>query len=116
MKKTILILGALAIVCLVVLLLNPDRLDPNHPAGKTIYYTVIDQQEPTKDTNGRYNYTLTGYTAGGQQKKLDFSTGMELQEGTCVKLYQAPLRGITHWEEISVDELPEAARQLTGQP
>ncbi|GIP19192.1 hypothetical protein J40TS1_48340 [Paenibacillus montaniterrae] len=113
MKRTIFaILGLVVIIVasLWMFFFTPDKLTPENPAGKKIYYTVVAGQG-VQDTNGRYGYELTAYNEKGKEKKLEFSAGKQLREGAYIQLYHTLLRGVTHWEEISFEDLPADVRQ-----
>ncbi|MGF6357270.1 uncharacterized protein (TIGR01655 family) [Paenibacillus sp. 4624] len=116
MKKSLSILALVLVIltCLWLIFMDPAKLTPDNPAGKTTYYTVVNQTEVNKDENGRYSYELVGYTDEGKSKTLNFSTGKLLKSGAYLKLYVASIRGVTHWEEVTADELPAQAKQLTS--
>ncbi|MHC1723811.1 MAG: YxeA family protein [Aminipila sp.] len=114
MKKLIMIIGLVVIIlgALFVFFLNPDKIDPESPTGKTIYYTQISNQEVEVNDNNRYEYVLTCYDEKGKEKSLNFTTGKKLKEGAYVKLYVAPLRGVTYWEETAEKDLPENVKDV----
>ncbi|MDM5246634.1 MULTISPECIES: YxeA family protein [unclassified Lysinibacillus] len=112
MKKILLMLGLVIVlggVCL-WFFLTPEKLTPENPAGKTIYYTII-SDSGIHDNNGRYDYELTAYNKNGKEKKLEFSAGKQLREGAYIQLNYTRIRGVTYWEEIAFEELPEAVQQ-----
>ncbi|GIO41411.1 YxeA family protein [Paenibacillus apis] len=112
MKKILLVLGLIIVIaaCLWMIFFTPEKLTPGNPAGKTVYYSMI-IGPGVHDGNERYNYEITAYNDKGQEKKLDFSAGKQLKEGAYIQLYYTLIRGVTHWEEISFEDLPEAVRQ-----
>jgi uncharacterized protein (TIGR01655 family) len=112
MKKILLVLGLIIVIgaCLLMFFFTPDKLTPENPAGKTVYYTMI-TGPGNKGENGRYGYELTAYNEKGKEKKLNFSTGKQLREGAYVQLYYTLIRGVTHWEEVTLEELPKAVQQ-----
>ncbi|MCE5169841.1 YxeA family protein [Paenibacillus profundus] len=112
MKKILLVLGLILVVgaCLLMFFFNSEKLTPENSAGKTIYYTMITGLG-VQDENGRYNYELTSYNEKGKEKKLGFSAGKQLREGAYVQLYNTLIRGVTYWEEVTFEELPEAVQQ-----
>lgn len=60
--------------CLLMFLMTPDKLIPDSPAGKTVYYTkVIDFGVLNEDK--RYDYKLTAYNKKGKEKSLSFRRG-----------------------------------------
>ncbi|MFS0612974.1 YxeA family protein [Lederbergia ruris] len=113
MKKILLILGLIIVagVCLFMFFYNPDKLIPDNPAGKTIYYTMITGPGSQGDSE-RYNYELTAYNEEGEEKQLSFSAGKQLREGAYLQLYYTRIFGVRHWEEITFEELPKAVQQL----
>lgn len=114
MKRKFILLALMIVVlaCFCFFLIDPQKLTPDHPAGKKIYYTIVDHAPIGQGDNGRYNYELTGYTAQGNTKKLSFTASKQLQDNASLKLYVTHTRGVTHWEEISQEELPEQVKQL----
>ncbi|NOU64083.1 YxeA family protein [Paenibacillus sp. LMG 31461] len=88
---------------------SSEKLMPENSAGKTIYYTMITGLG-IQDENGRYNHELTSYNEKGKEKKLGFSARKQLREGAYVQLYNTLIRGVTHWEEVTFEELPEAVQ------
>ncbi|MDQ0300379.1 uncharacterized protein (TIGR01655 family) [Salibacterium salarium] len=112
MKKILLIPGLIIVagVCLSMIFYNPDKLEPENPAGKTIYYTEI-TGAGSQGESGRYNYELTAYDEKGEEKNLSFSAGKQLREGAYIQLYHALIRGITHWEEVTFEEMPDAVQE-----
>lgn len=107
-------LGLIIVIgtCLWMFFFSSEKLTPENSAGKTIYYTMVTGLG-IQDENGRYNYELTSYNEKGKVKKLGFSAGKQLREGTYVQLYNTLIRGVTHWEEVTFEELPEAVQRQT---
>lgn len=116
MKKAFTILALILVIltCLWLFFMDPAKLTPDNPAGKTTYYTIVNQPTVNKDDNGRYAYELVGYTEEGKSTILHFSTSKILKNGAYLKLYASSLRGVTHWEEVTADDLPGHARKLTS--
>lgn len=114
MKKIILIAALLfaAIVAFGIFFLAPERLAPDDPEGKTLYYAQINSNEAMKNKNGRYEYSLLAFDSQGSQKQLDFTTSKQLREGAYLELYTTRLRGVTDWHEIPYDSLPENIRRI----
>lgn len=112
MKKILLMLGIILVIgaCVWMFFLTPGKLTPENPAGKTIYYAMI-TDPGVQDKNERYDYELTAYNEKGKEKKLEFSAGKPLRKGAYVELYYTRIRGVTYWEEVTFEELPEAVRQ-----
>ncbi|GIN73288.1 membrane protein [Bacillus sp. J14TS2] len=88
---------------------SADKLSPDNPKGKEIYYTVI-TGEGTEGDSGRYNYEVLAYDEDAKEKEIEFSASYQLREGAYIQLYRTKLRGVTHWEEVSLEELPEAVQ------
>lgn len=112
MKKILLMLGLIIVLgaCMWFFFLTSEKLTPENPAGKTIYYTMI-SDSGIQDNNGRYDYELTAYDKKGKEKKLEFSAGKQLREGAYIQLNYTRVRGVTYWEEVDFEELPEAVQQ-----
>lgn len=110
-----LLVPALAgLACLWLIFMDPAKLKPDNPAGKTIYYAVAGPPAADRNGNDRYVYELTGYTDRGKSKKLRFSASKQLRQGAYLMLYATPLRGVTHWEEVTADELAGEAKRLVN--
>ncbi|MEH7456407.1 YxeA family protein [Bacillus sp. JJ1127] len=111
MKKILLVLGFIIVIgaCSLMLFFSPEKLTPDNPAGKTIYYTEI-TGSGVRDKNECYAYELTAYNEK-EKKKISFSAKKQLREGAYVQLYYTLIRGVTHWEEINFKELPEVVQQ-----
>ena len=81
--------------------------------GQEPYYTQIDNSrcvEIVPDAGMTHEYTLTAYDTEGQAKDITFRTERVLRERAYLKLTVAPLRGVINWEEVSLDDMPQAAR------
>lgn len=89
--------------------------------GATPYYTRIDntrieEQTPSggviDPTGGMpYRYTLTAYGEKGNKTELSFGTSRILREGAYLKLTTLPMRGVTNWEEVAWEDLPEKVQE-----
>lgn len=114
MKKMMLMLALLvtAVVAFFFFFFTPDRLTPENPAGKTIYYTVVDNTPFQQNADGRYEYELASYDKQGGEKKLSFTASKPLREGACLELYTAAFRGVTYWQEVPFTDLPSAVQQI----
>ncbi|WP_025025947.1 YxeA family protein [Caldalkalibacillus mannanilyticus] len=112
MKKKLLILGSIILigVCLCFYFFSPEKLTPDHPAGKNMYYTMI-IESGVQGENGRYDYKLPTYNEEGKERELVFSARKQLREGAYVQLYHTFFRGVTYWKEVGFEELPEAVQQ-----
>jgi len=115
MKRGVTLVSLFMIVIIIgaaVYFMNPDRLTPDNPAGKTIYYTIINNSQIESDNNERYNYSLDVYNKQGKKKELTFSASKQLHEGALLELYVTPLRGVTFWQEIQPKQLPARIRNI----
>lgn len=119
MKKKIfflvffLLIIALAVYIITAWFLNPERLTPENSKGKKVYYTVVDNTNVKQSTtDDRYNYILPCYDEKGIEEELTFSASKKLREGAYLKLYFTNLRGVTYWQEVEFDELPEGVQKI----
>lgn len=117
MKKTerLLIVMSLVVIIIIafsVFFYNPDKLPPENPEGKTLYYTKIFNDERKLNDNQRYEYPLDAYDERGNKKALTFSSSKQLREEAYIELYVAPFRGVTYWQEVQFDELPEQVQRV----
>lgn len=112
MKSKLRIIGLIILVgiCLVLFFYDPNKLTPENPAGKDEYYTMI-TGSGTEGDNERYNYEVIAYDEHGEQREVNFSSSKQLREGAYVQLLYAPIRGVTYWEEVTFEELPEEVQQ-----
>lgn len=60
---------------------NPDRLTPENPEEKTIYYTMIINDDIKSNSQKRYEYTLDAYNEKGEKELLTFTSSKQLREG-----------------------------------
>lgn len=84
------------------------------------YYTQIDNTKRKENTSTGgvihfdgsqpYHYTLRCYDENGDGKDLTFGASKELREGAFLHLTVIPIRGVTIWEEVQYDDLPEAVQ------
>ncbi|MBN6187779.1 YxeA family protein [Aneurinibacillus sp. BA2021] len=91
---------------------NPDRLTPENPKGKTSYYTMIVNDGTKLNDEQRYEYTLDAYDQRGEKKALTFTSSKQLREGVYLELYVAPFRGVTYWQEMQLDKLPDRVKDV----
>ena len=112
MKRIMLVSGLLLVIAasLGLFFLNAEKLTPDDPAGKKIYYTRI-KGSGYQDVDARYHYLLMAYNKSGKEKELAFSAGKELEEGAYIQLYDTWIRGVTHWQEVAFEELPQAVQE-----
>lgn len=89
--------------------------------AREFYYVRIDNtkietlgsRKGVIDFNGgmEYGYTLTGYNERGEKKSVFFGANRRLKDGAFLKLSVVPVRGVTEWEEVIFEEMPEAVRK-----
>lgn len=82
--------------------------------GSRDMYTQIDNSrcvEITPDAGMTHEYTLTAYDAEGEAEEITFRTERVLRDSAYLKLTVAPLRGVVSWEEVQLDEMPQAAEE-----
>ena len=93
--------------------------------GGSDYYTVInDAGEHDTEVSDEgvveniYRYTQTAYSASGDVKtvKMNEHRSAPLKEGAYLKLLVNPNKGVISWEEVSEEDVPQAAlEKLTPQ-
>lgn len=54
---------------------------------------------------------MIAYDEKKKERGTKFSAGKKLREGAYIQLYYTMIRGVTYWEEVSFEELPEAVQQ-----
>lgn len=89
-------------------------------SGANTYFTCVDNTKVEKQTSSGgvidptggmpYRYTLDAYDEKGAKTEIGFGTSRVLREGAYLKLTTAPLRGVTAWEEVTWEDLPEKVR------
>ncbi|MEI3612708.1 YxeA family protein [Pseudogracilibacillus sp. SO30301A] len=116
MKTTTkLLVSGLIIIILVafsVFLFNHDQLTPKNPEGKTVYYTMIVNDDIKSNSQKRYEYTLDAYNEKGEKEPLTFTSSKQLREGAYLELYVASFRGVTYWQEIQLNDLPDQVKDI----
>lgn len=120
MKKIVIMIVVLAITAAVFFIRIVFSDD-----AREFYYVRIDNSAienlgPRKgviDFNGgmEYGYKLIGYNEWGAEKNVSFGTNRQLREGAYLKLSVVPIRGVTEWEEVIFEEMPEAVREKMKQ-
>lgn len=113
--KKILLIGGLVLITIVsysMFFFSPDRLTPENPAGKKIYYTVIHSEPKILNDEERYEYHVVGYDKKGNEKDLHFTASKILKDGAYLELYTTTLRGVTYWQEIQYEQLPKKLQKI----
>lgn len=104
------VLGALMVGALagVFYLTNTDN-------ASTWYVRVDDAvaQDKSTDDEELWEYTLDACNENGEHRQLTFTAGKRLRDGAYLKLKYLPVREVTSWEEVQVDQLPQAVREGT---
>ncbi|WP_242143006.1 MULTISPECIES: YxeA family protein [unclassified Bacillus cereus group] len=110
--KKIIILGFIIMISIGFWmgLFSRERLIPDSPSGKVMYYTKIKSPGIQNETR-RYNYELFAYNQQGKKKKLVFSARKQLRKESYIRLYHTLFRGVTYWEEVQLEELPKVVKQ-----
>jgi uncharacterized protein (TIGR01655 family) len=118
MKKTTKLLAAgvvliiVMVVAFFIFFFNPARLTPKNPEGKTCYYTMIVNDDIKLNDEEEYKYTLDAYNKNGKKKTLTFISNKQLREGAYLELFVTPFRGVTYWQEVQLDELPDQTKNV----
>ena len=119
MKKIILVTTAMTVLISLFFLRMVFSND-----AREFYYVKIDNgkieslgaRKGVIDFDGgmAYKYTLTGFNERGEEKTVSFGVNRHLKEGAYLKLSVVPIRGVTEWEEVIFEEMPEAVRGKIG--
>ncbi|RJX40470.1 YxeA family protein [Paenibacillus pinisoli] len=108
------IVGGCALLGLITLqTLNFNRL------GADAYYTKIEGagakvNDNMPDDYIRYEYDLPAYKGDGASAKLPFTAAKQLRQGAYLKLFVKEGKGVTSYQEVSFDDIPEAAQKMFG--
>ena len=100
------------VIAFFIFFFNPARLTPENSKGKTCYYTMIVNDDTKLKVEEEYEYTLDAYNKKGKKKTLTFISSKQLREGAYLELYVTPLRGVTYWQEVQLDELPDKVKSV----
>ncbi|KPV58597.1 membrane protein [Paenibacillus sp. A3] len=86
--------------------------------GTDVYYTQIQGQGKKledKLDNGeimvRFEYELPAFDKNGQQKTFKFSAPKQLREKAYLSLFVKDGKGVTSYQEVTKEELPQKASQ-----
>lgn len=82
----------------------------------TVSYVRVDDAlaRPFVDEGGDgelWEYELEACDAAGARSQVVFTAHKRLRDGAFLMLRSLPIRGVVSWEEVSIDELPQAARE-----
>jgi len=112
MKKVI--IASLALIVAVIGLVNIDwqRLGKDHVYVQVGEVTEV--EETTLDSGDvvrRYVYSTDALTKDGETQAVTFTAAKELRSGAYLKLYVKNKDEVTSYDEVSVADVPEAARE-----
>ncbi|TDQ37369.1 YxeA family protein [Aureibacillus halotolerans] len=107
MKKLLIAIIIIVVVVAsfyLVYLFNREDLDRFNPLIEQEYvYAQI--TEAPEEANGRYKYTLTGFTGSGESKTVVFTTSIVLDSSTYVKVLAKGLYAESY-EMVEEDDVP----------
>ncbi|EUJ33296.1 hypothetical protein MFLO_04130 [Listeria floridensis FSL S10-1187] len=116
MKKSLIVIITIAVIILGLAFAVGYYFKNYNHIGADNYYVYIDkdgQKETSKDSTGetfvQYKYTLMGYNKNGDSKELAFTAQKNLRNGAYLKIYYKKDKGVTSYEEVSKNDLPEKA-------
>lgn len=85
--------------------------------GADVYYTQIQGQgKEMKDCIGmgetwvRYEYELLAFDKKGERTTLGFTADKQLREKAYLRLYVKVGKGVTSYQEVTQEELPEKVK------
>lgn len=112
MKKGI--IASLVLIVAVIGLFNIDwqRLGKDHVYVQVGEVTEV--EETTLDSGDvvrRYVYSTEALTKDGDEQAITFTATKELRNGAYLKLYVKNKDEVTSYDEVSVADVPEAARE-----
>ena len=120
MKKIIFAIGA---VFLALLIVCGVMMFSKNGAGYC--YTKVDSS-CMKEQSGvrtgvvdftggmKYLYTQPAYKDNGDAQTVTFGSNKVLREGAYLKLTVSVVRGVTDWEEVKFEDLPEKVQEKIG--
>ncbi|MGM1046644.1 MAG: YxeA family protein [Bacillota bacterium] len=116
MKKIIISVSVIAVLVIGFLIfiqnVNINRI------GADEYFVQIKgegEKLDVKAANGQhfedYKYTLQAINKEGQEKMMTFTAQKQLRQEAFLRLYVKEEKGVTSWQEVTKDELPEKAKE-----
>lgn len=85
--------------------------------GADQYYTKIIGQATELEDKGpdgtiytRYEYELLAHDSDGNKEVLTFTANKPLREDAYLRLYVKDEKGVTSYEEVSVEDLPKSMK------
>lgn len=114
----------IGLVLTVVLIFGGLKIAETVVMGGTDYYVQITddgtktiEQDDSGNSMTKYKYQLTGYDKEGNAKVLDFSAFKDrpLKRDAYLKLTWNQKKGVTSYEEVQKNDLPQKAEKKLGQ-
>ncbi|MGG4454012.1 YxeA family protein [Brevibacillus porteri] len=123
MKKTTIIVLSVILALMIGAVFLLQNVNFNR-LGADEYYVQINKEgqknEVTLDSGEKfatYDYTLQGYNEDGEEKTLNFMAMKELRKDAYLSVFVKEGKGVTSYQEVKVDELPDKAKEkLANQP
>ena len=66
------------------------------------------------DSDMPFEYTLAAFDENGRAEEVTFKTARELRDDAYLMLRVLPLRGVVSWEEVQLQDMPQACRDALG--
>lgn len=112
MKKTFIVVGT-GFVVLMVSLLIIRHVNFNQIGAEKYYTRICEEGKKIEDKAAdgtiytRYEYKQPAYDDDGNKETLTFTANKQLRENAYLLLYVKNEKGVTSYEEVSAEELPE---------
>ncbi|GGE74158.1 YxeA family protein [Priestia taiwanensis] len=111
MKRTIGILSVLVI--LTTALMGCSSLNRMFKDEYYVQITGDGEFKVEKADGGQdfksYNYKLTGFDEKANDKEMEFTATKNLRKDAYLRVYYSDDKGVTSWEEVKGNEVPEKA-------
>lgn len=78
----------------------------------TTWYVQVDNEHATARDHNEFGYQLEAYNEGGEHRSISFGTERLLRDQAFLKLSVMPLRGVVAWEEVQLEDIPQATRAV----
>ncbi|MBB2480594.1 YxeA family protein [Bacillus sp. APMAM] len=116
MKK---IITSLVVIVVIIFggLIFLQKVNFNRLGADEYYVQINDQGKKveSKADNGekyvQYEYTLLAFDKDGKQKTFSFSAQKQLRENAYLRLYVKNKKGVTSFQEVKKEELPQKVRE-----
>ncbi|QKS72684.1 YxeA family protein [Paenalkalicoccus suaedae] len=106
MKKWIIVAGVVVMVFASVYVIFAETIDRFNPfISEEFVYVQIQTEDEARDDDGRYKYDVEGVNADGEEKRVVFSTSIELEPGEYVRVL-AKGRHASEYTFIEEGEMP----------